>query len=213
MNRTAAAAALALAAWLGAAGLGFAATPTATGGAGPQAVPAAAFGSCALLPPDAAMTLLGAAVVEPGDGDRTGSCVASVDGIGAATRVAYRLVDDARLADLRRFYTVLARRCGSGSRGGPVAVVVAGGAGPCAVLGRLARAEDLDAVFAAHASASGAKLVDGLGDAAVYDPSTLVVRAGPALLEIAASRNGAFDRTLAAETARVLVRRLAELAS
>lgn len=203
MRRTIAGSAFATAVWLGTSGLGVAA----------DSVPAAAFGSCALLPPDAAMTLLGGAVVEPSDGEQTGACVASVDSIGPATRVAYRLVDDARLADLRRFYTVLARRCGSGGRGGEVAIAKPGSTGPCATLGRLARAEDLDGVFAAHATAPGATLIDGLGDAAVYDPATLVVRAGPALLEIAASRGGVFDRTLAAETARAILPRLAALSN
>lgn len=169
-----------------------------------QAASASAPNPCAAVAASEVGAIVGLEV-EPPDpvSASAGTCFfASRDAAedGSAT---YTVLSSADLPKRRRYYAVLALRCGGIAPGAPNALI-------CGAYRKLAAAQTIEAYFAVRSASPDALPVGGLGDVAVATPAALFVRRGEQVFEFVVEVAGMDDPVREQRLARLVLSRIAQ---
>jgi hypothetical protein len=144
---------------------------------------------CSIVDTRGASKILGFPVGDPDEAARAGGiCFFVARSAGDEGTLTYAIVTKDRLPVRRAFYRATARRCAPAVKGTLNELA-------CRQFIALAGAQDMDAYWAARASAADASPVPGLGDAAIESGNALYVHRGDKVFELSVLVAGDLDLT------------------
>jgi len=158
---------------------------------------------CTLVTVVEASALLGYPVLAPDEPTRrAGRCLFTTRSLSDDGSVAYAIVRAPQLAQLTRYYAIVARMCAGVAPGAPREMI-------CKQYVQLAGVTNLDDYFAARTSGSSAQPVPSLGEHAIATDQGLFIRESDSVLEANVQRNQLFELEPSLKLAQLLLERMA----